>query len=321
MKRRTFVLAGATAALPAASVAQGAWPNRPIRWVVPFPAGGPTDIVARVVGAELGKALGEQFIVENRPGGNANVAADYVAKSPPDGYTLFMGNGATHGSNPALYSKLPYDAVRDFVPIATLTESMLILIVNNDFPARTVADLIAYARANPGKVSYASVGNGSAHHLAMELLKLRTKTFMVHIPYRGSPAALQDLMGGRLQAMFDASAAPLIRAGKVRALAAASTRRWPLQPEIPSMAESGFPDFHVGGWFGMFAPTGTPRPIIDRLAAETRRIMGLPEIRQRLAGVGLNVFYNGPDDAARWVASEIAKWPEVVKASGARADD
>lgn len=322
MKRRTFVTAAAAlAAAPATLRAQAAWPNRPVRFICPYPAGGPSDVVTRVVASELSKVLGEQVVVDNRPGANANVGAEIAAKSPPDGHTLFLGTGSTHGSNSSIYPRLNYDPVKDFAPVATLTESMLILIVNNDFPVRSVKELLDYARANPGRISYASVGNGSAHHLAMELLKLRTKTFMVHIPYRGSPAALQDLMAGRIQVMFDASAAQLIRAGKVRALAAASTRRWPLQADIPSMAEAGMPDFHVGGWFGMFVPTGTPRPIIDRLAAETQKIMALPDVRARVAALGLNVFYNGPDETAKWVASELAKWPPVVKASGARADD
>ena len=322
MQRRTFVAgAGALVLAPAVLKAQGAWPNRSIRWIVPYPAGGPTDVVARLVGIELSKLLGQQVVVDNRPGANANIGAEIAAKSPPDGYTLFMGTGSTHGSNAAIYPKLNYDPVKDFTPVATLTESMLFLIVGNDFPAKSVAELIAYARANPGKISYASVGNGSAHHLAMEWFKLRTRTFMVHIPYRGSPAAVQDLIAGRVQVMFDSSAVQQIRAGTVRALATASTKRWPQLPELPALAEVGMPDFHVGGWFGMFVPAGTPRAIVDRLAAESGKIMSMPEIRQRIQGMGLNVFYSGPDDAAKWVASEMAKWPPVVKASGARADD
>jgi tripartite-type tricarboxylate transporter receptor subunit TctC len=322
MKRRLLLAgAAAAAALPGSSFAQGAWPARPVRWIVPFLAGGPTDAVARIVAAELGKALGTQVVVENRSGANGNIAAEFVARAPADGYTLLMGNGATHGSNPALYPKLSYDAARDFVAVATLTESMLILVVNNDLPVQNVRELIAHAKANPGRLSYASVGKGSAHHLAMELFKIRTGTDMAHVPYRGSAAALPDLMAGRVQLMFDASAAQLIRAGRVRALAAASTRRWPLQADIPSMAEAGVPDFHVAGWFGMFAPAGTPATIVERLGAECGRVMVLPEVRARVEQLGLNVFYNGPQETARWVVSEMAKWPAVVKASGARPDD
>ena len=332
MKRRDFIAATVTSAATAtvggstllhapATFAQAAWPSKPIRWICPYAAGGPTDIVSRVVASELSKALGQPVIVDNRPGANANIGAELAAKSAPDGYTIFLGTGSSHGINSAIYPKLAYDPVKDFAPVALLTESMLFLIVNNDFPVRSVKELIAYAKANPGKISYASVGNGSAHHLAMEWFKLRTGTFMVHIPYRGSAPAVQDLIGGRVQVMFDASAAPQIRAGTVRGLATASTRRWPQLPDLPSLAEVGMPDFHVGGWFGMFVPVGTPRAIIDRLATEAQKIMALPEVRQRVAAMGLNVFSGGPDETARWVAGEMRKWPPVVKASGARADD
>jgi tripartite-type tricarboxylate transporter receptor subunit TctC len=322
MRRRLFLTATAAAAIaPRALLAQGAWPSKTIRWICPYAAGGPADVVARVVSVELGKALGQQVVVDNRPGANANVGAEVAARSAPDGYTLFLGTGSTHGSNPAIYPKLAFDPVKDFAPISLLTESMLFLVANNDLPVSSVKELIAYAKANPGKLSYGSVGNGSAHHLAMEWFKLRTGTFMVHIPYRGSAPAVQDLIAGRIQVMFDASSAPQIRAGTIRGLATASTRRWPQLPDLPALAEVGMPDFHVGGWFGLFAPAGTPRPVIDRLAAEVARIMAMPEVRQRVQGLGLNVLPGGPEETARWVGLEMAKWPPVVKASGARADD
>jgi tripartite-type tricarboxylate transporter receptor subunit TctC len=320
--RRRQALAGlAFLPLAAPANAQSAWPAKPIRWICPYAVGGPSDIVSRVFAVEMARTLGQQVVVENRPGANANIGAEVAAKAVPDGYTVFMGTGSTHGINPAIYPKLAYDPVRDFAPVSLLTESMLFLVVNNELPVRSVRELIDYARANPGRLSYGSVGNGSAHHLAMEMFKLRTRTFLVHIPYRGSAPAIQDLIAGRIQVMFDASSAPQIRAGTVRGLATASMRRWPQLPDLPALAEVGMPDFHVGGWFGLFAPAGTPKAVIDRLAAEVARIQTLPEVRQRIAGMGLNVLPGGPDEAAKWVAAEMAKWPPVAKASGARADD
>ena len=322
MKRRQVITAmAAAAAFPGTVLSQAAWPSKPIRWICPFAGGGPTDIVSRLMAAELSKVLGQQVVVENRPGANANIGAELAAKAPPDGYTVFLGTGSSHGINSAIYPRLNYDPVKDFAPVALLTESMLFLIVNNNLPVKSVPELIAYAKANPGKISYASVGNGSAHHLAMEMFKLRTRTFMVHIPYRGSAPAVQDLLAGQVQVMFDASTAQHIRAGTLRGLATASTKRWPQLPDLPALAEVGVPDFHVGGWFGMFVPTGTPRPLIDRLSTEAARILTLPEVRQRIQALGLNIFSAGPEEAARWVASEMLKWPPVVKASGARADD
>ncbi len=321
MRRRRFMTTMASLAAPRILFAQAAWPAKPIRWICPYAVGGPTDIVSRVLTAELSRSLGQQVVVDNKPGANGNIGAESAAHAAPDGYTVLMGTGSTHGINAAIYPKLGYDPVKDFAPISLLTESMLFLVANNDLPVRSVTELIAYAKANPGRISYGSVGNGSAHHLAMEWFKLRTGTFMVHIPYRGSAPAVQDLIAGHIQVMFDASVAPHIRAGTVRGLATASTRRWPQLPDLPALSEVGMPDFHVGGWFGLFGPAGTARPIIDRLANEVARIMALPEVRQRVQGLGLNVFPGGPEETAKWVARELAKWPPVVKASGARADD
>ena len=322
MRRRHFLTAtAAAAAAPRTLMAQAPWPAKTIRWICPYAVGGPTDIVSRLVAADLSRSLGQQVVVDNKPGANANIGAELAARAAPDGYTVFMGTGSTHGINAAIYPRLGYDPVKDFAPISLLTESMLFLVANNDLPVRSVKELIAYAKANPGKLSYGSVGNGSAHHLAMEWFKLRTGTFMVHIPYRGSAPAVQDLIAGRIQVMFDASSAQQIRAGTIRGLATASTKRWPQLPDLPALSEVGMPDFHVGGWFGLFAPAGTPRPVIDRLATEVARVMALPEVRQRVQGLGLNVLPGGPEDTARWVTLEMAKWPPVVKASGARADD
>lgn len=320
--RRAILGALLTAVVPARMVfAQNAWPAKPVRWICPYPVGGPTDLVTRLVAAKLAESLGPAFVVDNKPGANGNIGAEIAAKAAPDGYTIFLGTGSTHGINPHLYRKLAYDAVRDFEPVVLLTESMLYLVVNNSVPATDVKQFVAYVRANPGKISYASVGTGSAHHLAAEMLKQRAGIDMFHVPYKGSPQALQDLIAGRVQVMFDASAIPLVRSGQLRALAVASTKRWPQIPELPSMAEQGFPDFYVGGWFGMFVPTGTPKEIINRLNAEANRILRTPDFQSRITQAGLEVKGGTVEEAKAFVKSELAKWGAVVKASGARADD
>jgi tripartite-type tricarboxylate transporter receptor subunit TctC len=297
------------------------WPTKPIRYIVPYPAGGNTDITGRLIGQKLSEALGQPIVIDNLPGAGANIGAAAAARAAPDGYTLFQGTGSTHGINSALFPKLPFDPVKDFVPIVLLVESPLFLVVNPDLPVKSVPELVAYAKAHPGKLSFGSVGNGSAHHLAGELLKLRAGLDMVHIPYRGSAPALQDLMGGQIQLAFDATALQLVREGRLRALAVASTKRWPAAPDIPAMSEVGFPDFEVGGWFALFAPAGTSRPIIDRINVEVNRILALAPVQQRLREIGLEPLGGTPEQLAKHVATELAKWPTIVKASGARLEN
>lgn len=320
--RRKLIAAAAAALLPVGfAFGQPSWPAKPIRWICPYAVGGPTDLVSRLTAAKLSEALRQPIVVDNRPGANANIGAEIAAKSAPDGYTIFLGTGSTHGINPALYPKLNYDPVRDFAPVVLLTESMLYLVVNPSIPVKNVRDLVDYVKKHPGKISYGSVGNGSAHHLAGEMLKLRAGLDMLHIPYKGSAPALQDLVAGRIQVMFDASAIPMVRSGQLRALAVASTKRWPPIPELPSLAEQGFPDFYVGGWFGMFVPAGTPRLIIDRLNLEANKLLKMPDVQARIGQMGLGVLGGTVDEAGAFIKSELAKWGAVVKASGARADD
>jgi tripartite-type tricarboxylate transporter receptor subunit TctC len=323
MKRRavasilTLVLA---LALTGAADAQN-WPTKPIRYIVPYPAGGNTDITGRLVGQKLSEALGQPVVIDNMPGAGANIGAAAAARAAPDGYTIFQGTGSTHGINSSLFPKLPFDPVKDFAPIVPLVESPLFLVVSPSLPVNSLPELIAYGKAHPGKLSFGSVGNGSAHHLAGELLKLRAGLDMVHVPYRGSAPALQDLMGGQIQLAFDATALPLVRDGKLRALAVASTKRWPSAREIPAISELGFPDFEVGGWFGLFAPAGTSRPIIDRINGETNRILDMPQVQKRLREIGLEPLGGTPEQLAKHVAAELAKWPAIVKASGARLEN
>ncbi len=297
------------------------WPAKPIRYVVPYPPGGNTDVTGRLIGIKLAEALGQPVVVDNKPGAGANLGAELVAKAAPDGYTLFQGTGSTHGINSSIYPKLPFDPVKDFTPVVLLVESPLFLVANPQLPVKTVADLVAYAKAHPGALSFSSVGNGSAHHLAGELLKIRAGIDMVHVPYRGSAPALQDMIAGRVQLGFDATALQFVRNGNLRALAVASSKRWPDAPEIPSMAEAGFPGFDVGGWFAIFGPAGLPRPIVDRLNTEVNRILAMDDVRKRLSEIGLQPLGGTPEQLALHVKAELEKWPPVVKASGARFDD
>jgi tripartite-type tricarboxylate transporter receptor subunit TctC len=309
-------------AIPALTLAASAraetWPDKPIHIIVPYVAGGNTDSNARLIGAKLSEALGQPVIIDNMPGAGANIGAGAAARAAPDGYTLFQGTGSTHGINSSLFHKLPYDPVKDFVPIVLMVESPLFLVVNADLPVKSVPELVAYAKANPGKLSFGSVGIGSAHHLAGEAFKQRGGIDIVHVPYRGSAPVLQDLMGGQIQMAFDATALQLVREGRVRALAVASSKRWPDAPEIPAMSEVGFPDFQFGGWFGLFAPAGTPRPVVERINKEVNRILQMPDVKQRLNEIGLEPLGGTPEQLAEHVTRELAKWPALVKASGAQ---
>jgi len=327
--RTAFLAFGLSALAPFAALAQpvGAWPTKPVRIVVPFAPGGTTDILARALAPELGKAFGQSFIVENKPGAGGNTGADLVAKSPPDGYTLLMGTVGTQAINPALYPKMPYDAVKDFAPITLFAGVPNVLVIN---PAKAAAykitdvkSLIAYAKANPGKLNMASSGNGTSIHLSGELFKSMTGTYMVHFPYRGSGPALLDLIGGTMDVMFDnlPSALPQIKAGKLTALAVTSAERSAALPDVPTIAEAGpVKGFEASSWFGLLAPAGTPPEIVNRLQQETAKALATPALKERLVSQGAIPSGNTPAQFTQFIAAEAKKWAQVVKTSGAKVD-
>lgn len=311
----------------ASAQASDAYPTKPIRLVVPFPAGGTTDIMARAVSAELSKLPGWNVVVDNKPGAGGNIGSDIVAKAAPDGYTLLMGTVGTHGINQSLYGKLPFDPIKDFVPITEVAAVPNVLVVNPAFAAQnkinSVNDLIAYARANPGKLNMASSGNGTSIHLAGELFKTQTKTFMVHFPYRGSGPALTDLAGGTMQVMFDnlPSSMQLIKTGKLKALAVTSAKPSPALPGVPTVAQAAnLPGFEASSWFGMLAPAGTPHEIVQRIQQEVAKSLGTPAVRERLLAQGADPVGNTSEQFAAFIRAEHTKWAKVVKDSGAKVD-
>jgi tripartite-type tricarboxylate transporter receptor subunit TctC len=324
MKRMIIAALSAAIALcvPVASAQAPAYPTRPVRLVVPFAAGGTTDILARALAQKLSEALGQPFIVDNRPGAGGNIGAELVAKSAPDGYTLLMGTVGTHAINPSLYKVMPYDHVKDFAPVVLVAGVPNVLEVNPSVPVQTVAELIAYAKANPGKLNFASSGSGTSIHLSAELFKSMTGVEMQHVPYKGSAPALQDLVGGQVQLMFDnlPSSLALIKAGKLRALAVTSTTRAPALPDVPTVAEAGVPGFEASSWFGLLAPAGTPPAIIAKLNAEANRWLSSPDAKDKLLAQGANAAGGSPEDFARHIAAETTKWAKVVKDSGAKVD-
>ena len=325
--RRRSLVAFAAAALAARSLrAQGAWPTRTVRIVVPFAPGGTTDILARALAPELAKAFGQGFIVDNRAGAGGNLGADIVAKSPPDGYTLVMGTVGTQAINPSLYPKMPYDAAKDFAPVTLVAGVPNVLVMN---PAKAkaagitdVRSLIAYARANPGKLNMASSGNGTSIHLAGELFKSMTGTYMVHFPYKGSGPALLDLVGGTMDLMFDnlPSALPHVKAGKLVALAVTSSARSAALPAVPTVAEAGVKGFEATSWFGLLAPAGTPADIVQRIQQESAKALASPALRERLLSQGAIPGGMPPAEFGRFIATETKKWAAVVKSSGAKVD-
>jgi tripartite-type tricarboxylate transporter receptor subunit TctC len=314
----------ALALAPAAPLlaAPDAYPTKPIRFIVPYPAGGPLDTVARLLAQKVAENLKKPVIVDNKPGAGGNIGADTVAKAPPDGYTILMGAVATHAINPSLYASIPYDPVRDFAPITQIASTPNVLVVNPSVPARTVREFIAYARANPGKLNFGSGSTGSAGHLAGELFKSLAGVEMTHVPYKGAAPAMQDLIGGRIQLMFDNLASSLgqIRAGKVRALAVTTAKRSLLAPDLPTIAESGLPGFDISTWFGLFAPAATPREVLERLHAEFTRALAAPDVRERMLALGAEPVGSRPDEFAAYIRSEAQKYARLVNASGAKAD-
>ena len=319
--RRSFCIALAGLAIAFGASAQ-TYPAKPIHFVVPYPAGGPLDTVARLLGSKVAESMKQPVIVENKPGAGGNIGADFVAKSPADGYTLLMGAVATHAINPTLYPHIPYDPVRDFVPITQVASTPNVLVVNPSLPVRDVQEFIAYAKANPGKLNFGSGSTGSAGHLAGELFDTLAGVKMVHVPYKGAGPAMQDLIGGQIQLMFDNLASSLgqIKAGRVRALAVTTAKRSALAPDLPTIAESGLPGFDISTWFGVFAPAKTPQPIVDRLYTEFTRALALPEVREAMLKLGAEPVGNKPAEFAAYIQSEADKYAKLIRASGAKAD-
>ena len=310
----------AAAALP---VLAQSWPAKPVRIVVPYPPGGPVDISARLLAPKLQEALGQPFLVENKPGAGGNIGADFVAKSAPDGYTIGMGAIATHAINPALMANVPYDPVRDFRHLALVVQVPNVLVVNNDLPARNVAELIALARSQPGKLDFASGSTGSTGHLAGELFKQMTGTYMVHIPYKGAPAAVADLLAGRVHLMFDnlASALPNVKAGKVRALAVTTRKRSSALPDLPTLDESGLKGFDMTTWWGLMGPAQMPADVAQRLAAEILRAMDAPDVHEKLLAMGMEgSTVRTPEQFTAFVDAERRLYAQLVKRSGAKPD-
>ena len=313
------LVACATLALPA--LAQQAWPAKPVKIIVPFAAGGPADIYARALGEKLQAALGQPFVIEDRPGGGAIAGTDAVAKSAPDGYTLLMMSN-THTVNESLIREKPYSLMRDLVPIAPVNYSDLVMVVHPSVPANTLAEFIALAKAKPGALNYASSGPGTPYHMAGELFKALAGVDIVHVPYKGSSGARTDILGGQVQMMFDAitTMAPNVQAGKLRALGTSGKTRSSVLPEVPTIAEAGVPGYEAVIWLGMMAPAGTPKPIVDRLNREITRIVNTPEMKQAWASQGAVPMAMTPDEFTAFLRADMEKWAHVVKVSGARAD-
>ena len=310
------------AAVAAAAQYPSAYPSRPIKWVVPYTPGGITDTVTRVIAQRLQDAMGQPIVIENKPGANSIVGVDLVAKSAPDGYTLLTVIAA-HAVNATLYAgKLPFDAVKSFVPVSLVASAPLILTVNNDFPAKDAREFVAYARANPGKISYATSGIGSASHLTTELLQQTANIRMLHIPYKGTGPALTALIAGDIQMMVDvpSSMMPHVRAGKVRAIAMFSPQRLASAAEVPTLAEAGGPAIEGSTWVMFMAPAGTPREALGRLSAEVAKAMSAPELRSRFEQLGIEPLGTTPEQAARFLDEEIAKWAKVINTAGVKAE-
>ena len=319
--RRKLIALGLASTLPARLAYAQGYPARPVRMIVPYPPGGPTDVLARIVAVKLSEALGQAFAIDNKAGASGMIGAAEVAKAAPDGYTL-LGNASIHVINPSLYPKSTFDAIADFTPVTQLAGVPLILVVNNDLPVKSVRELIAYAKANPGKLNFASSGNAAAQHLAGESFKIAADVQMQHVPYKGSAPALTDLIGGQVQLMFDSmpSAMPHVKAGKLRPLAVTTAKRSAAVPDLPTVAEAGVPGYDISTWYGLWAPKGTSREITERIASETAKILKVPDVRERYAALGAEPVGSTPDEFAAYCRSELSKWAKIVRESGAKAD-
>jgi tripartite-type tricarboxylate transporter receptor subunit TctC len=294
---------------------------KPIRFIVPLAAGGPGDVLARAIGQKLSERVGQPVVIDNRPGANTNVGTEFVAKAPPDGYTL-LATASTLTINPSLYATLPYDPLRDFAPITLTALTPLILVVHPSLPVKSVKELIALARSKPGQLNYGSAGNGSTLHLAGEMFNSLARVKLVHVPYKGVTNAFSDLLGGQISIMFPGApiALPQVRAGKLRALGTTGAGRTPAAPELPPISESGLPGYEVSVWYGILAPAGTPTAAINRLHSEISNIVQLPEIKERWAVLGAEPLHNTPEQFAAFLKADLGKWAKVVRDSGAKID-
>ena len=314
--------AAVVCALAAVAAHAQQYPTKPIRLICPFPPGGTTDVVARIVAQGLSEAWGQQVIVDNRPGAGAVIGTEMAAKSPPDGYTVLLGSITTHAVNPALHRKLNFDAVRDFAPVTLVVSSPQLLAVNPAVAAKNVKELIALAKAKPGQLNYASAGQGSSPHLTFELFKSATGIDIRHIPYKGTGPAITELVGGQVQAMITGVVAlmPHVKSNRLRALAVTSKGRVGVLPDVPTIMESGVPNFDVSSWFGVFLPAGTPKAIVTKMNAEVRRIVEAPDVKKRLIDLGADPETNTPEQFAAYVRSERTRWAKVVQDTGARVE-
>lgn len=315
--------ASAIAMADSAQAADAPYPTKPVHLIVPFPAGGGADNLARLIMPKVAKVLGQPIVIENKAGAGGNVGAELVAHAAPDGYTLLYGTNGTHAINPSLYRNLNFDPAKDFIPVSRMTEIAAILIINPKVPARSTAELINYARAHPGKLNFASAGNGTTSHLAGELFRTQAGIDIVHIPYRGGALALTDVIGGQVEMMIEVmpNAYPQVRAERVRALAVSTATRFPAAPEIPTIAESGLPGFEASAWDGIFAPAGTPLPVVQRLNAAIRQALEDPELGAALLARGAQpVPGSTPESFMRFIAASAERWGAAVRASGAKVD-
>ncbi|QYY25034.1 tripartite tricarboxylate transporter substrate binding protein [Diaphorobacter sp. MNS-0] len=322
--RRTLLASLAVAAagaLPLGALAQN-FPTKPITIIVPFSAGGTTDILARIVGQGLTTELGQSVVVDNKPGAGGNIGGSLAAKAAADGYTLFMGTVGTHAINQSLYKKMPFDPVKDFAPLSRVATVPNLLVAHPSQPFKTVKEMIAYAKANPGKITFGSPGSGASPHVSGELFKSMTGTDLLHIPYKGSAPAMTDLLGGQTSVMFDnmPSAIQHVRSGKLRPIAVTTAKRSPELPDVPTIAEAGVPGYEATSWFGMFAPAGTPKPVLDKLHAALIKVLNQADVKKKIAEQGGDVVAETPAQFAAFIKAESVKWGKVVKESGATAD-
>jgi tripartite-type tricarboxylate transporter receptor subunit TctC len=307
--------------VPGLALAQ-AWPSKPVRLIVPFAPGGATDVIARLAAQKLSDALGQQLVVDNRPGANGNIGTEMAVKAPADGYTLVMSYDGTIAINPSVYRKMPFDPLKDLVPVASVAQLPLLLVVHPAVAAKNVAEFVALAKATPGKINYSSAGYGSAGHLVTELFRGRAGVDIVHVNYKGGGQAVQDLLGGQIQALMTGltTVEGHLKSGKLRALAFTSAKRMPGAPDVPTFEESGYPGLVVLSWYGLFAPAGTPGDVVRRVNAELNRALQAPEVRERLTALGTEPTGGTPEQFAETVKADIARWAKVVAGAGIRID-
>lgn len=320
-RRALLILAALSFAVPMSNARADTYPSRPVKLVVPYPAGGTTDIIARLIATQLSEKLGQPFVVDNRAGASGAIGASSVAKAAPDGYTLLMGTANTHGINSALQKSLPYDALKDFAPITVVASTPNVIVVNPSVPAQTLQELIALAKKEPGKLNYGSTSAGGSPHMSAELLKMMTGINISHVPYKGAAPMLTDLVGGHIPIGFDnlPSAMPFIESGKLRAIAVTTAKRWPGAPSIPTVAET-VPGYEVSGWFGLLAPAGTPPAIVDLIQKSVAEAVAKPEVRKQLEAAGAEPVANSPAAFAKQIEADVARWKQVAETTGVKLD-